>query len=113
MRVRSANASFFGVQVAVVTSPMYLLKEPGLLLGTFFAAPARGPDRPCRKGRDGGEVCWQLARQALQKRHDVASFGVAQRHPELHPRLRKRRHRSIVKMGAVIATFRRLATRKT
>src|SRR5215468_10918051 len=104
MCVRSANASFFGVQVAVVTSPMYLLKELGLLPGTFFAAPARGPDRPQRKGRNGGEVCWQLARQALQKRYYLARFGVARRHPELHPRhdadgLRKRRHRPVVKIG--------------
>src|SRR6516225_8017847 len=104
MRVRSANASFFGVQVAVVTSPMYSLKESGLLLDALFAALVRGRDRARRKGRDGGEVCWQLARQALQKRHYVARFGVAQRHSELHPRhdadgLRKRRHRPVVKIG--------------
>src|SRR5262249_27083174 len=65
---------------------------------------ARERDRLGRKGRDGGEVCWQLARQALQKRHYVARFGVAQRHPELHPRhdadgLWKRRHRPVVKIG--------------
>src|SRR5262245_13896124 len=101
MRVRSANAS---CQVAVVTSPMYSLKESGLLPGTFFAALARGRDRARRKGWDGGEVCWQLARQALQKCHYVARFGFAQRHPELHPRhdtdgLWKRRHRPVVKIG--------------
>src|SRR5262245_58444090 len=76
----------------------------GLLSGTFFVAFAWGRDRPCRKDRDGGEVCWQLARQALQKRHYVVRFGVAQPHPELHPRhdadgLRKRRHRAVVKVG--------------
>src|SRR5262249_23063031 len=65
----------------------------------LFAALARGHDRVRRKGRDGGGVCWQLARQGLKKCHHVARFGVAQRPPELHPRLRKRRHRSIVKIG--------------
>src|SRR5262249_4492274 len=60
--------------------------------------------RAWRKGRDTGEVCRQLAREALQKRHYVAGFGVAQRYPELHPRhdadgLWKRRHRPVVKIG--------------
>jgi len=77
-------------------------REP--LPSSFFAALARGRDRPCRKGRDCGEVCWQLARQALQKRHYATRFGVAQRHPELHPRhdadrLWKSHHRPVVKIG--------------
>src|SRR6516164_7678330 len=79
-------------------------RPPRLLLGTLFAARARGRDRRRRKRWDGGEVCWQLARQALKKRHYVSRFDFAQRHSELHPRhdadgLRKRRHRSVVKIG--------------
>src|SRR5262249_8712213 len=79
-------------------------KPSRLLLDALFAALARGRDRARRKGWDGGEVCWQLARQALQKCHYVARFGFAQRHPELHPRhdtdgLWKRRHRPVVKIG--------------
>src|SRR5262249_14650395 len=73
------------------------------LLDTLFAALAQRRDRPRWKRRDGSEVCWQLARQALQKRHYVARFGVAQRDPELHSchdadRLWKRRHRPIVEI---------------
>src|SRR5262249_19272317 len=75
----------------------------GPLPDTFFAAPARRRDRPRWKGGNRCEVFWQLTGQALQKRHDIARFGVAQRHPELHPRhdpdgLRKRRHRPVVKI---------------
>src|SRR5262249_11842874 len=76
----------------------------GLLRDAVLAALVRGRDRAGRKGRDGGEVCWQLARQAFQKRHYVARFGVAQRHSELHPRhdadgLWKRRHRPVLTIG--------------
>src|SRR5262249_38746856 len=49
----------------------------GLLPDALFAALVRGRDRAGRKGRDGGEVCWQLARQAFQKLSLVsASPGV-------------------------------------
>src|SRR5712671_5013701 len=50
-----------------------------------------------------GELCRQLSGQAVEKRHDVANFGVAELHSELHAShdlhgLRKRRYRSIVEV---------------